>query len=183
MQQIKPTDWKVTNWSGGTTSELYISPSIAEFKKGNYQLRISIATVEVEESTFTPLPNVDRVLTVLEGEIELIHEGHHSKVLQQYEKDSFKGDWTTKSKGKVRDFNVMTIDHSVEVEIIKISSEEIIHFQKNDFVFVADGSVVSNGLGLKKNHAVICIDELELVGVKESVLILVRHFDKLDGRA
>ena len=71
---IKKSDWKVTNWSGGITSELFIYPQKSVFKNGDYNLRISIATVEVEKSTFTPLKDVNRTLLVLNGSLELNHE-------------------------------------------------------------------------------------------------------------
>jgi environmental stress-induced protein Ves len=47
----------------------------------------------------------------------LTHEGHYSRELGAFEQDSFQGDWTTRSRGRVTDFNVMTVggDSSVEV--------------------------------------------------------------------
>ena len=48
MKIIKTENWKTTKWSGGTTSEIFIYPENALFKKGNYEVRISIATVEHE---------------------------------------------------------------------------------------------------------------------------------------
>ena len=170
---ITPQQWKTTNWSGGTTSELYISPNNAAFKKGNYALRISIATVEIEESTFTPLKNVDRVLTVLDGEIELHHEGHHSSLLKQYEQDCFKGDWTTKSIGKVRDFNVMTINNEVKTTVLKFSENDRRLVKKNEFYFIAEGSVILNQQKLEKDVSFILEkdDEIQIFG--NSVLIRV----------
>jgi len=170
---ISPQEWKISNWSGGTTSELYILPQNADFKKGNYTLRISIATVEIEESTFTPLKNVDRVLTVLEGEIELDHEGHHSSVLKQYEQDSFRGDWLTKSKGKVRDFNVMSINSEVSTSVLKLSDNERHFGQKNEFYFIAEGSVFFNQQKLKKDQSFVLGKDDEIQSFGNSVLICV----------
>ncbi len=101
-------DFKVTAWSGGTTTELMVYPESASFQDRNFEIRLSIATVQVEESIFTSLPNVDRTLLILDGEIELNHEGHHRKVLRKFDFDTFKGDWTTHSKGICVDFNLMT---------------------------------------------------------------------------
>ena len=39
--------------------------------------------------------------------MRLTHEGHHSVLLKPFEQDSFSGDWTTKSIGCARDFNLM----------------------------------------------------------------------------
>lgn len=173
MQIIKSSDWKVTNWSGGTTSELFISPSTAEFKKANYQLRISIATVEVEKSTFTPLPGIDRTLTVLEGEIELIHEGHHTKKLQTYEQDSFLGDWNTKSIGKVRDFNVMTQGRKATVEVIKLMKNQVFEVNKGEFIYLAKGELNLGGHLLENDAAVLCEKTEEGIVVFDCVVVRV----------
>jgi environmental stress-induced protein Ves len=44
---------------------------------------------------------------VLQGELYLYHEGHHSTMLKEFEQDSFRGDWRTTSRGRVTDFNLM----------------------------------------------------------------------------
>ena len=105
IQHFDASRIKKTNWSGGTTSELFIFPEGSEFNIGNYLFRLSIATVEIEESTFTRLPDVNRTLMVLEGILKLEHEGHHKATLKPLEFDNFKGDWNTKSWGKVTNFN------------------------------------------------------------------------------
>lgn len=73
IHQIKKQH-TTTKWSGGETTELFIYPENANYKAGNYQFRLSTATVEIEASTFTPLPGVDRTLIVLEGEMQLDHK-------------------------------------------------------------------------------------------------------------
>ena len=171
---ISSSDWKVTNWSGGTTSELMISPESSDFKTGNYSLRISIATVEIEKSTFTPLPGVNRILTILNGELELIHEGQHAVTLKQYEQDSFLGDWKTTSVGKVRDFNVMTKDCVAEVNVIELTQNEIIKLQKEDFLFIAEGEIKSQQNLLETNNSLYCNEDTELVSTCSSIVIQVR---------
>ncbi len=171
---IPSSSWKTTNWSGGTTSELLILPKEAEFKKGNYDLRISIATVEVEESTFTALPDVNRILTILNGELELIHEGHHSIVLKQYEQDSFLGDWNTRSIGKVRDFNVMTKDCHADVIVQHLSNNDSMNITPEDFLFLAEGELKNNNISLQVNDSFLSEEAMKFVAVKKSVAILVR---------
>ncbi len=170
---ITPQDWKTSNWSGGKTSELYIYPEGAEFKKGDYSLRISIATVEIEESTFTPLKNVDRVLTVLDGEIELIHEGHHSSKLKQYEQDRFSGDWKTASFGKVRDFNVMTKNYAVETKVVKLIKNETFFLPKGSLCFVAEGEIKIDSQKLNKDFLVKVDFESKIHSTMKSVLIVI----------
>ena len=40
-------DYKVSKWSGGDTTELYLYPENGDYRSGNFQLRISSATVEI----------------------------------------------------------------------------------------------------------------------------------------
>lgn len=101
-------NYQTSEWSGGSTTQLYISPANASYAERNFDFRISSAKVEVPESTFTALPNVNRKLMVLEGEITLNHKNRHSKTLQKYEVDTFNGDWETTAKGICTDFNIMT---------------------------------------------------------------------------
>ena len=66
-------DYKVSKWSGGDTTELYLYPEDGDYKSGNFQLRISSATVEVDRSEFTSLPGVDRYLMIFQGHLDMIH--------------------------------------------------------------------------------------------------------------
>lgn len=129
MKLIKSEDLHIAQWAGGTTCQLGIYPYDGDYKLRRFKWRISTAVVDVEESTFTNLPGINRLLMVLEGELKLIHEGHHSCVLKQYEMDRFLGDWNTKSYGKVRDFNLMINgDGKGSLEAIVLGEGE--HFKK-----------------------------------------------------
>ena len=99
-------------WANGTTTELVKFPPESDFLKRDFIFRISTATVEAEESTFSDFSGLTRILMVLEGSLQLIHEGRYQKYLQPYEQDTFDGSWSTRSKGKVRDFNVMFNDQA-----------------------------------------------------------------------
>lgn len=98
---------KTANWSGGQTTEIYIYPEGSDYKERDFLFRLSTATVEVSSSEFTPLPGVNRTLMVLEGEMELIHEGYHRCTLLPLQKDIFQGGWKTRSIGECIDFNLM----------------------------------------------------------------------------
>ena len=105
-----PKHFQTSQWSGGSTTQLYIFPPIATYVERNFELRISTAKV-AEESTFTSLPGIDRKLMVLEGAITITHDGQHSKHLKPFEVDEFSGDWKTTAIGICTDFNVMTAGH------------------------------------------------------------------------
>lgn len=105
---INPEDFETINWAGGTSTQLFIYPTTADYKKRNFDFRISTAKVEIEKSDFTSLPGVSRHLMILDGEIIVNHEDQYSKHLKPFDTDHFKGDWNTSSIGKCTDFNLMT---------------------------------------------------------------------------
>lgn len=100
-------DYKVSKWSGGDTTELYLYPEDGDYRTGNFQLRISSATVEVERSEFTSLPGVERYLMIFQGHLDMIHGEKEKVSLEPYEVDHFDGGIPTVSYGKVVDFNLM----------------------------------------------------------------------------
>lgn len=128
IEIITKADQRTSTWSGGTTTELAIYPRNAEYSKRNFSWRLSSAKVETEESTFTSLPGIWRYIMVIEGEMYLEHEGHHSIHLGPNEKDSFSGSWTTKSKGRVRDFNLM-VTNGYKGEIQGLNIIDAVNFE------------------------------------------------------
>lgn len=105
---LSPQHFLTNQWSGGSTTQLYIFPATATYAARNFELRLSTARVEAEESTFTPLPRIHRKLMILKGAISITHEGQYSKHLKPFEVDHFSGDWKTTAIGTCTDFNVMT---------------------------------------------------------------------------
>lgn len=100
-------DYKVSKWSGGDTTELYLYPENGDYKTGNFQLRISSATVEADQSEFTSLPGVERYLMIFQGHLDMVHGEKEKVSLEPYEVDHFDGGVPTVSYGKVVDFNLM----------------------------------------------------------------------------
>ena len=64
--------FNIGKWSGGETSEYAIYPESAKYIDRDFIWRLSSASVDVEESVFTKLPDYDRILMVLEGIIHII---------------------------------------------------------------------------------------------------------------
>lgn len=104
----KKEQLQTNTWQGGTTTQLAIYPKDSLYKNLDFIFRISTATIDIAQSTFSVLPNVARVLMVLAGELAIQHKGHYTKHLNKFDIDSFSGDWETTSMGKATDFNVMT---------------------------------------------------------------------------
>lgn len=130
---IKKDKLSSSKWSGGTTTQLYIYPEDELYENRNFIFRISSAKVDLEESTFTKLPNIKRRIMILDGRLKLIHENHHSITLEKFQQDTFYGDWNTKSYGKVIDFNLMLNENADGIiEYINLENEKIINIYKDD---------------------------------------------------
>ncbi|NLM06154.1 MAG: HutD family protein [Tissierellia bacterium] len=109
--KISKEDYKVSKWSGGETREVFIYPAESSLEERNFQVRISSATVEVEESEFSAFNGYDRILMVLKGIVKLEHTSPVSKrtvELSSLMQDSFSGSIKTKSYGKCTDYNVIS---------------------------------------------------------------------------
>lgn len=100
-------EFNTGKWSGGETTEFAIYPESAKYIDRDFVWRLSSASVDVEESTFTKLPDFDRILMVLEGEAVLAHGDERTVKLAAMEQDSFSGDARTKCFGKIKDYNLI----------------------------------------------------------------------------
>lgn len=100
-------DYVTTNWSGGTTTQLAIASEGAVYADRDFFWRLSSATVELEHSDFTPLPDYDRLLAVLEGVIQLkIGQGKPFPLVPG-RVAAFDGGVPVESWGRCVDFNLM----------------------------------------------------------------------------
>lgn len=104
---LKEEDFKISTWSGGKTTELFIYPENAEYSKKNFKFRISSATVELDTSNFTKLDEVYRFISPLDGNLKLTHNGDEFIDLDPFKVYEFEGNIDTTSFGKVKDFNLM----------------------------------------------------------------------------
>src|SRR5688572_20272876 len=107
IQLFTPHKRTTINWAHGTSTEIFIYPANASFAERSFQFRISTATVEADETNFTFFEGITRHLMILKGDLELVHEGHYTKHLKPFDQDIFSGEWNTRSRGRVTDFNLM----------------------------------------------------------------------------
>lgn len=131
-------------WAGGKTTQLYIFPEGSSLAEMNFTFRLSSAQVEIEESAFTPMPGYVRKLMVLERELFLEHEDQHAVFLKPFDQDLFLGDWSTRSKGKVVDFNVIVkpeIDSEITHMHLGANDMNVVSCESNTFIYVYSGSV------------------------------------------
>ena len=182
---IKSNTFSIKDWSGGTTTELFIHPENANYRNRNFDFRISTATVELENSIFTPLPNIKRTLMVLDGQMTLNHSGHHTKKLERFDSDNFDGEWSTSSKGKCTDFNLMTMgtrDGTVESMLLEkgnsfdFSLSDNLHFV---VLFVYAGKLKIGKEIADTRDLIIASDpngSIKLCGIEKCDLIITKLF-------
>lgn len=96
-----------TQWSGGSTTQLTIAPAGAVYVDRRFLWRISSATVTIKETDFTALPDYYRLISVLEGEMTLTHNGGEPVLLRPGDVHGFAGGDETRSVGCCTDFNLM----------------------------------------------------------------------------
>ena len=156
---LKECDRKISNWSGGVTKELYIYPEDGDYQKRNFKFRISIATTELENSIFTKLENTNRIISILNGTMELNHIGHHSTTLEKYQIDRFYGEWETHSKGKVTDFNLMIKNGRGDFFFEEILEKKEINFSEKiksiNFIFSISEELEIKNIKINKGEILI----------------------------
>jgi environmental stress-induced protein Ves len=156
-------------WANGTTTELIKYPTDSDFLKRDFIFRISTATVEAEESTFSDFSGLTRILMILEGSLSLIHEGRYQKDLNPYDQDTFDGSWSTRSIGKVRDFNVMFNKQAKgELRAFQLQSEqtEILEISQKRIILFVHTGVFCIGEQLLETGSVLDIEENEWTSIQ-----------------
>jgi len=104
---VTPDRYIVSQWSGGTTTQVAIAPEGAVYADRDFLWRISSASVDLDESDFTALPDYHRWISTLKGGMTLSHEGGEKITLAPYEVHQFDGGVDTHSWGRCTDFNLM----------------------------------------------------------------------------
>lgn len=167
---LKKSDQKSQNWSGGTTTQLYIWPENSSYPAFDFNFRISTATVEVESTDFTFMPGVTRHLMILEGNLWIEHierSKHHLKIFDQ---TIFNGEWPTRAKGKVRDFNLLLRNNA------EGSLEHVSIMKHNDYSFETKKGEFSIGIYVcRGNISIPSIEKLNTLA--ESDFLFITAFD------
>ncbi|WP_051228556.1 HutD/Ves family protein [Pleomorphomonas oryzae] len=141
VRLLTAADFRRLAWANGrgTTLELVRRDDAA----GALLWRLSVADV-VEPGPFSPLPGIDRIIALIEGEgFDLDFGSAHLAVsLRPFEPLSFSGDWSTKATtvyGPSRDFNVMTARGKIAAEV-ELAKENLPSADLT-YVFAARGGV------------------------------------------
>lgn len=127
MEIIRFADLKPEPWrnGGGTTRQLASQPGSAP--DGSWDWRISIADV-TKAGDFSAFPGMERVLTVVEGELLLLSVDGAERPLEKYRPFRFPGGASTHASlptGDIRDLNVITRAESFKgyTSIIELSKK------------------------------------------------------------
>lgn len=112
MEIIRYAELRAEPWrnSGGVTRELASHPKAASAQDGAWDWRVSIAEVS-KAGAFSAFPGMDRVLTVIDGELLLLTVDGAEHPLEKYRPFRFSGEADTASAlptGDIRDLNVIT---------------------------------------------------------------------------
>ena len=100
ITHLTQADYQISQWSGGTTTQIAIAPQGALYADRDFLWRLSSATVDLDESDFTPLPDYHRLIAPLRGEMELTHDGGPLISLAPYQVHAFDGGADTHSRGR-----------------------------------------------------------------------------------
>lgn len=167
-------EFNTSLWSGGSTTELYIYPEDAVYKEGNFQCRISSATVEVEQSDFTSLPGVKRYLSIFQGHLDMVH-GEEKKVsLEPFQVDCFDGGIPTVSFGQVVDFNLMLkngADGKMETLRLKSAESALIAPKEREnllVVYVVEGETTIGEEQINANELFVCKEWKNQIEIKNT---------------
>ena len=90
MKKLTERDYRISDWSGGKTIQIAIAPEDALYAERSFLWRLSSATVDLDESDFTSLPDYLRLIAPLRGEMRLSHNcatENVTAVLQPWEAD------------------------------------------------------------------------------------------------
>ena len=107
LQILHQSDYKISSWSGGKTIQLAIYPEGCDYADRDFLWRISSATVDLPESDFTALPDYQRYITPIAGEMTLCHDGGARIPVPVGTIHAFDGAADTHSWGRCTDFNLM----------------------------------------------------------------------------
>lgn len=167
MKILTETDFLISTWSGGTTTQLFISPEGTSLSERNFDWRISSAQVETEESDFTLFDGYERILIPLKGKLEMEHQTPNGIIQQnvsEFQLARFSGSWQTKGKGKLTDFNVIfKPNYHPKVHVTHFSENTLFSMEETMHVlFLPEGIYTVNGQELRAPAMLINDQHLKL---------------------
>ena len=145
---LRVNDFQVSDWSGGKTKQLYLSPTTGHYGKRDFDYRLSTATVELAESQFSDLSGFHRILMSLDHTLHLHNASRQEEtVLAPFTPYVFEGSDDITSRGTCTDFNLIYSDH-YQGQMIAISNgQELSRDDEIQFIY-ALGDLTVTGTNL-----------------------------------
>lgn len=145
---LRANDFQVSDWSGGNTKQLYLSPPTGHYGKREFDYRLSTATVELAESQFSDLSGFHRILMSLDQTLHLHNASRQEEtVLAPFTPYFFEGSDSITSRGTCTDFNLIYSDH-YQGQMLAISDrEELSQDEAIQFIYALSDLMVT-GTGL-----------------------------------
>lgn len=133
---LRANDFQVSDWSGGKTKQLYLSPPTGHYGKRDFDYRLSTATVELAESQFSDLSGFHRILMSLDHTLHLHNASRQEEtVLAPFTPYVFEGSDAITSRGTCTDFNLIYNDH-YQGQMIAISNgQELSRDDEIQFIY------------------------------------------------
>ena len=123
---LRANDFQVSDWSGGKTKQLYLSPPTGHYGKRDFDYRLSTATVEVAESKFSDLSGFHRILMSLDHTLNLHNASRQEEtVLDPFTPYFFEGSDSITSRGTCTDFNLIYSNH-YQGQMIAVSNKQVL---------------------------------------------------------
>lgn len=118
MIKIAKEAFAVSKWSGGTTTQLFISPENAELGRRNFDMRISSASFTTTSSKFSDFSGYTRFILPLKGTLSIRHPNRDLITLSPYEVYRFDGGAETDSENSIDciDFNLI-VKHKTDADL------------------------------------------------------------------
>ena len=133
---LRANDFQVSDWSGGKTKQLYLSPPTGHYGKREFDYRLSTATVEVAESEFSDLSGFHRILMSLDHPLRLLNASRQEEtVLDPFTPYFFEGSDSITSRGTCTDFNLIYSDHYQGQMIAVSNKQELIRDEEIQFIY------------------------------------------------
>ena len=172
---LKQKNYSISQWSGGTTTQVAIAPEGAVYADRDFLWRISSATVDLEESDFTALPDYHRWISTLKGSMKLQHESDAPIQLSPYEVHEFDGGIHTHSWGCCTDFNLMLRKGKCQgvIRSIRLTAGEMASVSP---ILSPSESFSSNTLLVfcGEGNAAVTLDD-ETIRLESSQAVLLKH--------
>lgn len=146
IEKLPAGAFNISRWSGGTTTELFIWPHGASYAERRFGIRISTATVDIAESTFTKLPGVTRYIAPLGDGFTLKIGQNEPEFIPHAAVKRFDGGEDVTCAGAGRDLNLMLSGAAGELIMIKPNERHIV--RQAEFLFayaVQDCRISVNG--------------------------------------